>query len=523
MRCIQCGAELRPNARFCNVCGADQTTSQTTSQTLGHSEVQAVSQAEGQPTTFAQPATSAPVARPADAEQTTAESEELARARRPPRVLRATDDVQADAGMSVQPDTQPVVQAIAPGGGEEAPHASVVSESSAADLAWPLPAQAVVAGRYQVQRIVSAAESQTGENVYGVVDLRGNEKCWSCGTAYAATDDPQRFCPECGADMLGHELTLQERVATPDETPTQPLSEAGAPATPDAAQVFYEHGREYQIAPEQAEAPAFPSGVKITIGAASDIGLSRQSGHNEDSIGHVVLEIQHDSYAEPLALAVVADGLGGHASGREASRLVVRTLLDHVLRTVALPRVGLLTDAPATEEGLRHILREGIQAANEALCQANTEQQLDMGSTVVAVLAYEGTAYIANVGDSRAYVLEGETLRRITIDHSLVEQLIAGGIIAPEDRYTHPQRNQIFRSLGLNPQMDVDFFTQRLRPGMRLLLCSDGLWEMARDDEMTKILRENADPQAACDALIQAANKAGGEDNISAVVVQVGA
>ena len=92
-----------------------------------------------------------------------------------------------------------------------------------------------------------------------------------------------------------------------------------------------------------------------------------------------------------------------------------------------------------------------------------------MGSTVVAVLAYEGTAYVANAGDSRAYVLEGETLRRITIDHSLVEQLVAGGIIADADRYTHPERNQIFRSLGLNREMEVDFFTQWLRPGMRLL------------------------------------------------------
>ncbi|HEY7092554.1 MAG TPA: SpoIIE family protein phosphatase, partial [Ktedonobacterales bacterium] len=136
---------------------------------------------------------------------------------------------------------------------------------------------------------------------------------------------------------------------------------------------------------------------------------------------------------------------------------------------------------------------------------------------------YEGTAYVANAGDSRAYVLEGETLRRITSDHSLVEQLVAGGIIADADRYTHPERNQIFRSLGLNREMEVDFFTQWLRPDMRLLLCSDGLWEMVRDNEITRIMRANADPQAACDALIQAANKAGGEDNISAVVVQIGA
>jgi serine/threonine protein phosphatase PrpC len=504
MRCIQCGAELRPNARFCNVCGADQ------SQALA----QAASQAEGQPTVVGpQPAAPAPVAQ--------ADGDEVERAKRPPRIPRASDDEQGTPAASSPAVTQPVEAAVSPANDATAPTNG--GAELVGDLPWPLPAQSVVAGSYQVQRVVSAAETQTGENVYRVVDLRGNEKCWSCGTSYAASDDPQRFCPECGADMLGHELTLYERIAVPDETPTQPLSEASMPPTPGDKPVIYEHGREYRVEADKAETPPFPSGVKITIGAASDIGISRQGGHNEDSIGHVVLEIQHDSYAEPLALAVVADGLGGHASGREASRLVVRTLLDHVLRTVALPRVELLTDAPATEEGLKHILREGIQAANEALCTANDEQKLDMGSTVVAVLAYEGTAYIANAGDSRAYVLEGETLRRITTDHSLVEQLVAGGIIADADRYTHPERNQIFRSLGLSREMEVDFFTQWLRPGMRLLLCSDGLWEMVRDNEITRIIRANPDPQAACDALIQAANKAGGEDNISAVVVQIGA
>ena len=505
MRCIQCGAELRPNARFCNVCGADQ------SQVMA----QAASQAEGHPTVIdPQPVAPTSIAQP--------EGDEVERAKRPPRIPRASDDEPEAFAASVPAVTQPV-EAASPTNGATAPDAPAASAEMVGDLPWPLPAQAVVAGRYQVQSVVSAAETQDGENTYRVVDLRGNEKCWSCGTEYAASDEPQRFCPECGADMLGHELTLHERIAVPDETPTQPLSEASMPPAPDAGTIIFEHGREYRVEADKSEAPAFPSGVKITIGAASDIGISRQGGHNEDSIGHIVLEIQHDSYAEPLALAVVADGLGGHASGREASRLVVRTLLDHVLRTVALPRVELLTDAPATEEGLKHILREGIQAANEALCTANDEQKLDMGSTVVAVLAYEGTAYIANAGDSRAYVLEGEILRRITTDHSLVEQLVAGGIIADADRYTHPERNQIFRSLGLNREMEVDFFTQWLRPGMRLLLCSDGLWEMVRDNEITRIMRANADPQAACDALIQAANKAGGEDNISAVVVQIGA
>jgi len=99
--------------------------------------------------------------------------------------------------------------------------------------------------------------------------------------------------------------------------------------------------------------------------------------------------------------------------------------------------------------------------------------------------------------------------------------LIAGGLIRPEERYTHPQRNQIYRSLGGEPDGPVDIFEQRLAPGMRLLLCSDGLWEMVRDDELARILCETPHLQDACDALIRAANAHGGEDNIAALVVEV--
>src|SRR5262249_13948072 len=119
------------------------------------------------------------------------------------------------------------------------------------------------------------------------------------------------------------------------------------------------------------------------------------------------------------------------------------------------------------------------------------------------------------------YVFEGEALRRVTTDHSLVEQMVASGMIADEERYTHPNRNQIFRSLGAGTSSAADVFTQQLRPGMRLLLCSDGLWEMVHDDEIARILRETDDPQAACDALLRGANANGGEDNISALVIEI--
>jgi serine/threonine protein phosphatase PrpC len=139
----------------------------------------------------------------------------------------------------------------------------------------------------------------------------------------------------------------------------------------------------------------------------------------------------------------------------------------------------------------------------------------------VAALLFGSSAYIINVGDSRGYLFSDGELRQITTDHSFIEQLIVSGFVAPQDRYTHPQRNQILRSLGDDVDIDIDFFEQKLKPGMRLLLCCDGLWEMVRDDEIGSILRESAGPQEACDRLIESANEHGGEDNISVVVIEV--
>jgi serine/threonine protein phosphatase PrpC len=258
---------------------------------------------------------------------------------------------------------------------------------------------------------------------------------------------------------------------------------------------------------------------------ATDTGASRTGEENEDSTGIFTLSTGHDSRIEPVTLCVVADGLGGHASGQEASRLAVRILAAHFLRSVALPYMSAPTgddeEQMGFEAGLVPALKDGVEAANTTICARNAATGADMGSTCVAVLVYRDTAYFINAGDSRGYVLEDAGLRRVTTDHSLVEQLIASGLIPPEERYTHPQRNQIFRSLGDEPTMPLDTFTQKLRPGMRLLLCSDGLWEMVRDDEMARILRETASPQQACDLLINAANEHGGEDNISAIVVDI--
>ena len=147
-----------------------------------------------------------------------------------------------------------------------------------------------------------------------------------------------------------------------------------------------------------------------------------------------------------------------------------------------------------------------IEDANTAICQVNQRDKTDMGCTLTGFMIVGDRAYIFNVGDSRTYMLRDGKIYQLTNDHSLVGQLVAGGLIEPDDVYTHPQRSQIYRSIGDKLNVQIDFFKQQIHPGDILLSCSDGLWEMVRDPQITEILNAAPDPQTASTQLIEAAN-----------------
>ena len=222
---------------------------------------------------------------------------------------------------------------------------------------------------------------------------------------------------------------------------------------------------------------------------------------------------------------IVADGLGGHDNGQEASRMTINIIAERMVRelltTPLLSEKAGETAAPVDEDRLVSLLRGTIEDANATICQVNQRDKTDMGSTITGFMVVGDHVYILNVGDSRTYMVRGQQIYQLTNDHSLVAQLVAGGLIEPDDVYTHPQRSQIFRSLGDKPNVTVDIFKQQVLPGDILLSCSDGLWEMVRNPQIESILNNAPDPQTACTQLLKAANTNGGEDNVSAVVVFV--
>ncbi len=268
---------------------------------------------------------------------------------------------------------------------------------------------------------------------------------------------------------------------------------------------------------DQPDPPDFtqpPPGLRL--GRLSDIGQVRE--RNEDSFFAVESLLQHDDGQEPFGLFIVADGMGGHQNGEQASCLAVRTAAGHILKNVYLPYLTNDTSANSNQP-INDILVAAVEAAN-LLVQKDVP---DGGTTLTIALVMGHTAYIAHVGDTRIYWFKQGQLKQVTKDHSLVQRLVELGQETTESALVHPQRNVLYRAIGQGGTLEVDTYFQPLPPDSSLLLCSDGLWGPVKNDLLHQILNKSVAPQEACNRLIAAANDNGGEDNITAVMVTMGA
>jgi serine/threonine protein phosphatase PrpC len=236
--------------------------------------------------------------------------------------------------------------------------------------------------------------------------------------------------------------------------------------------------------------------VRVLVGATTDVGRVRE--RNEDGF----------LTREPLF--AVADGMGGHRGGAVASQ-------------VALEILSKVQGDSLAGDGAAEGLSDMVNEANDAVLErASGEPRLaGMGTTLTAVVVQPGKIHLAHVGDSRAYLLRDGSLRQLTEDHSLVQRMVNEGKLTPEEAEVHPHRSVLTRALGVEQELEVDTETVEVRPGDRILLCSDGLTTMIPEEEIQRIVAESEDPQRVAEALVAAANAAGGVDNITALVLFV--
>ena len=275
--------------------------------------------------------------------------------------------------------------------------------------------------------------------------------------------------------------------------------------------------------------------LHLSVGGATDRGLQRDL--NEDRFYFKVVQSSDEA---PLALLVVADGMGGQLAGEMASEWAVQTLRRELsvlfrpqdpsvtrrLDAEDLAAVGSGSTVRLQETDMARLLLHAVERANQVLlgyARRYPEDAGDLGSTLTLAVVEGDRATLAHVGDSRAYLWRDGALQQLTEDHSVPGALLRQGKIAPEEVREHPHRNLLYRCLGLKPGIEVDILPGvALRPGDRLLLCSDGLWDMVHpEDRLSALVAPARSPSALCREMVEAANRAGGEDNITAVLAHL--
>jgi len=252
---------------------------------------------------------------------------------------------------------------------------------------------------------------------------------------------------------------------------------------------------------------------QLLVGSAQSVG--KQRDHNEDTLFSLTATIADGRRDLPFGIFIIADGMGGHQHGEVASTMAVRAMSDYLIKKMYSPLMGMDTETQI--DSLHEIMGKGVSKAQQAV----VENAPGGGTTLTAALVVGERVTFAHVGDSRAYFLylDGR-MQAVTMDHSLVRRLIELGQLTEEEAAVHPQRNVLYRALGQTEPFEPEINTMVLPHPGYLLICSDGLWGVVPEAEIFRIVMNAENPSLACHRLVEAANAAGGPDNISVVLLQ---
>lgn len=254
--------------------------------------------------------------------------------------------------------------------------------------------------------------------------------------------------------------------------------------------------------------------AQLITASALDIGRRREN--NEDALLSITSTLAVDSGNMAFGLYAVADGMGGHQSGELASESALRAFGDYVLKNFYLPRNG--PKAQDTADSLFETMEAGFRAAHKEVKRAAPGG----GCTLTAALILGNRLIIAHLGDSRAYALEvDKEISALTRDHTLVQLLEEQGQITSEEAAIHPQKSILYRALGQGEVVEPEIFTRDFPQPSYLLLCTDGLWGVVDEKRIQDIVGSTTDPHLACHYLVEAANAAGGPDNIAVILVRL--
>ena len=255
------------------------------------------------------------------------------------------------------------------------------------------------------------------------------------------------------------------------------------------------------------------SNEHLLFGQATDVGMVRTN--NQDAVFSFVSTSRSSQQRPDFGLFIVADGMGGHHDGEKASAITASMVASYITHYIFLPMLNSDEDTervPVTESMI-----SAVQKANADIIT----KVPDGGTTLTAVAVIGDLAYVAHVGDSRIYLVTKDNIEQITRDHSLVQRYVELNLLTREEASVHAQKNVLYRALGQSETLEVDALTRRLPPNSKLMLCSDGLWNLVTDEEIMDIVSKHSNPQEACDKLVALANAHGGSDNITVILLRI--